>query len=88
MGEEEKCGLASLNLPKEKENEIFARCFNMVDYLSERAADILLDFLQNTTCPTAKQLLRNAPEVIAVKAFEKAIHDLNEMFRRPDVPMN
>ena len=83
-----KGGLSSMHLSEEKEKEIFSRCFNMVDCLNEAAVNIIMDFFQNTSCPMAKQLLRNSPEVIALKAFEKAIQDFNEVLRRPDVRVN
>jgi hypothetical protein len=85
MEDEIKLGLASMNLSGEKENEILSRCFKMVDYLNDMATDTIMEFIHNSSCPVAKQLLRNSPEVIAVKAFEKAINDFKKAFRRPDV---
>jgi hypothetical protein len=84
MVNETERGLASMHLSAEKENEVFSRCFNMVDYLNEMAVNIIMELLENTSCPVTKQILRNSPEVIAVKAFEKAIIDLNKSFRRPN----
>ena len=77
-------GLASMHLSSEKENELFSRCFNMVDYLNEMAVNIIMELIENTDCPVTKQILRNTPEIIAVKAFEKAINDLNKSFHRPN----
>lgn len=88
MGNENSRGLASMNLSTEKQNEIYARCFNMVDYLNEAAVDIIMDLFQNSVCAVSKQLIKNHPEVIAVRAFEKVINDLKEMAHRPDVPLN
>jgi hypothetical protein len=88
MGDEKGNGLASLGLSDEKEMEILSRCFRMLDYLNDMATEILMEFIHNASCPVAKQLLLNSPEVLAVKAFEKAINDLNSTFRRPDVRLN
>ena len=84
MNNETERGLASMHLSSEKENEVFSRCFNMVDYLNEMAVNIIMELIENTECPVTKQILRNTPEVIAVKAFEKAIKDLNQNFRSPN----
>ena len=78
-------GLASMRLSEEKEKEILSRCFRMVDYLSEMATEILMEFIENASCPMARHLLLNSPEVLAVKAFEKAIKDLNLAVHKPDV---
>ena len=88
MGDEKGNGLASFSLSDEKEKEILSRCFRMVDYLNDTATEILMEFIDNASCPVAKQLLLNSPEILAVKAFEKAINDINMAFRRPDVPLN
>lgn len=85
MGEKDKRGLASLDLSPQKEEEIFTRCFTMVDYLNEAAIEIIMDFLHNTSCPLAKQVLRNSPETIAIKSFEKAINTLSNEIRRKDL---
>ena len=85
MGEEEKRGVKSLNITPEKEDEIIRRCFNMVDFLNEIAVDLITDFLHNSTCPLARQVLRNSPETIAVKSFEKAISQLSNEIRRKDL---
>ena len=88
MGDGDKCGLASMGFSGEMEKEILSRCFKMIDYLNDMATDIIMEFINNASCPVAKQLLRNSPEVIAIKAFEKAINDFNKVFTRPDVPIN
>ncbi len=85
MGDEGKRGLESLDVTPEKEEEIFTRCFSMVDHLNDTAINIILDFLHNTSCPLAKQVLRNSPETIAVKSFEKAINQLSHEIRRKDL---
>ena len=85
MENETKPGLASLGVTPEKETEIIRRCFNMVDYLNNTAVDFITDFLHNSTCPLAKQVLRNSPETIAVKSFEKAINQLSHEIRRKDL---
>ena len=85
MGEEEKRGVKSLGITPEKEAEIIRRCFNMVDYLNDIAVDLITDFLHNSTCPLARQVLRNSPETIAVKSFEKAISQLSNEIRRKDL---
>ncbi len=88
MEDETRGGIASMGLSSEKQQEILSRCFKMVDYLNDMATDIIMEFINNASCPVARQLLRNTPEVLAVKAFEKAINDLNKVFRRPDVHIN
>jgi hypothetical protein len=88
MGDEKGNGLASLSLSDEKEKEILSRCYRMVDYLNDTATEILMEFIDNASCPVARQLLLNSPEILALKAFEKAINDINKAFRRPDVPLN
>jgi hypothetical protein len=81
-------GTSSIRLSDEKEKEILSRCFRMVDYLNDMAAEILMEFIDNASCPMAKHMLLNSPEVIAVKAFEKAINDLNLVVRKPAVTIN
>ena len=88
MGDEKGNGLASLSLSDEKEKEILSRYYRMVDYLNDTATEILMEFIDNASCPVARQLLLNSPEILALKAFEKAINDINKAFRRPDVPLN
>jgi len=83
--EEEKRGVKSLGITPEKEDEIFRRCFNMVDCLNDIAVDLITDLLHNSTCPMAKQLLRNSPETIVVKSFEEAINRLNHEIRRKNL---
>ncbi|MGD9159333.1 MAG: hypothetical protein PVG39_13050 [Desulfobacteraceae bacterium] len=85
MEAEGRRGLASLDVTPEKEEEIFTRCFSMVEHLNDAAINIMLDFLHNTSCPFAKQVLRNSPETIAVKSFEKAINQLSHEIRRKDL---
>ena len=75
-------------LSEQRKKEILSRCFKMVDYLNDMASDIILDFIDNSTCSTARQLLLKSPETIAVKAFEKAISDLSNTFRRYDTSMH
>ena len=72
----------------QRKKEILSRCYKMVDYLNDLAADIIMDFINNSTCSKARQLLLKSPETIAVKAFEKAISDLNETSRRHDASMH
>ena len=85
MEVEGKRGLASLDVTPEKEEEIFTRCFSMVEHLNDASINIILDFIHNTSCPLAKQVLRNSPETIAVKSFEKAINQLSHEIRRKDL---
>jgi hypothetical protein len=77
MKNETKKGLEALDLSEEMEQEFFTRCFSTVDYLNAIATDIIMDFIDNASGPLSRQVLRNSPEVIAVKAFQKAIHSLN-----------
>lgn len=83
--EKAKQGIESLNISPEKEDEIFTRCFSMVEYLNDTAVEIIMDFLHNTSCPLAKQILRNSPETIVVKSFEKAINILSQEIRRKNL---
>ena len=77
MENETKKGLASLNPSTEMEQEFFTRCFSMVDYLNAIATDIIMEYVDNASGPLSRQVLRNSPEVVAVKAFEKAIGSVN-----------
>ncbi len=77
MENETKKGLKSLNLSEEIEQEFFTRCFSTVDYLNAVATDIIMDFIDNASGPLSRQILRHSPEVVALKAFEKAINSLN-----------
>ena len=70
-------GLASLNLTEEMEQEFFTRCFGMIDYVNAMVTDIVMDYVDNASGPLSRQVLRNSPEVVAVKAFEKAIRNVN-----------
>ena len=74
----------SLRLSSEQEEEVITRCFRVVDYLNEVAVNIITEFVQNITCPEAKKILLNAPEVIAIKAFEKALNNLVSGGRHPE----
>lgn len=85
MEGEVRRGLASLDVTPEKEEEIFTRCFSMVEHLNDAAINIILDFIHSTSCPLAKQVLRNSPETIAIKSFEKAINQLRHEIRRNDL---
>lgn len=85
MGEDGKRGLESLDISPEKEEEIFTRCFSMVEYLNNTAVDIIMDFLHNTTCPISRQVLRNSPETVVLKSFEKAINMLGQEIRRKNM---
>jgi hypothetical protein len=78
----------SIYLNDQRKREVLSRCFKMVDYLNDMASDIILDFIDNSTCSKARQLLLKSPETIAVKAFEKAISDLSNTFRRYDTSMH
>ena len=77
MENEQGKGLSSMNLSDEMEQEFFTRCFSMVDYLNAIATDIIMDFLGNASGPLTRQVIRTSPEVVAVKAFEKAITSVN-----------
>ena len=87
MGEEGKRGLESLNMSQEKEEEVIIRCFRTVDYLNDIAGEIIMDFLHNTTCPISRQVLRNSPETVALKSFEKAINILGQKIRKNNLQM-
>ena len=85
MEGEVKRGVKSLDVTPEKEAEIIRRCYNMLDYLNDIALDLITDFIHNSTCPLAKQVLRNSPETIAIKSFEKAIDQLSHEIRKKDL---
>jgi hypothetical protein len=67
----------------EQENKAIMRCFNAVDYISETAANIIIDVLYNIPCPEAKQFLLTRPEELALRAFEKALSEFGRGGRRP-----
>jgi hypothetical protein len=71
----------SLNMADEKEAEIFNRCFSVVGYLNDTAMGVILDFIQNATCPVSTQILRNTPGIIVIRAYEKAINILAHEIR-------
>lgn len=70
----------------EQEQEIAQRCFAMVDYLSETASNIILNTIENIPCSGAKHFILKRPELLAVRAFEKAIRDLIHSGREPGQP--
>ena len=74
----------SSNSAAEHEKKAITRCFNMVDYISETAANIIIDLIFNISCPEAKQFLLTKPEELALRAFEKALNDLGRGGRRPE----
>lgn len=63
----------------EEENKALMRCFNAIDYISETAANIIIDLIFNIPCAEAKHFLMTRPEELALRAFEKA---LTEFARR------
>ncbi len=85
MGECSNSGLESLDVSPEKEEEIFIRCYRMVEYLNDIAGEIIMDFLHNTTCPVSRQVLRNSPETVVIKSYEKAISMLGQEVRRQNL---
>ena len=78
----------SLSLSEEQEQEVMMRSFRVVDYVSEVAINIIMDFVHNVTCPEAKQMLLNSPEVIAIRAFERALSDLVGETSAPEGPVH
>jgi hypothetical protein len=85
MEEEAKRGLESLKLSSEKEEEIFIRCYRMVEHLNDIAGEILMDLLHNSTCPVSRQLLKNSPETVVIKTFEEAINRLKPKIREKNL---
>jgi hypothetical protein len=59
--------------------ETIQRCFNMLNYISNSAADIITDVIHKNPCHEAKQFLRDWPEEIAVRAYRKVLEELNVM---------
>ena len=67
----------------EQEERAIARCLNMIDYISDTAANMVINFLQSNPCPEAKRFLLNRPEDLAIKTFEKTINDIIHGGRQP-----
>jgi hypothetical protein len=55
------------------------RCFDMLTYISNSAAEIISDVIQNNPCDEAKRFLLDWPEEIAVRAYRKVLEDLAAM---------
>ena len=85
MEENEKKGIKALEVSEKKEEEIMIRCYRTVEYLNDIAGDIMTDFLHNTTCPISRQVLRNSPETLVIRSFEKAINILAHEIRSSDL---
>lgn len=68
----------------EQEERAIIRCLNMVDYISDAAANIIINFIDNIPCPEAKRFLLTKPEELALKSFEKAIADIVHGGRRQE----
>jgi hypothetical protein len=73
----------SSNSATEHEKKAIMRCFNMVDYISETAANIIIDLIYNIPCAEAQQFLLTRPEELAFRAFEKALSELAHRGQRP-----
>jgi hypothetical protein len=74
----------SSGVTAEHEKKAIMRCFNMVDYISETAANIIIDLIFNIPCPETKKFLLNKPEELALRAFEKALNELGRGGRRSE----
>jgi hypothetical protein len=74
----------SSGVTDEHEKKAIMRCFNMVDYISETASNIIIDLIFNIPCPETKQFLLTRPEELALRAFEKALNELGRGGRRPE----
>jgi hypothetical protein len=85
MEENEKKGIKALDVSGEKEEEIMIRCYKTVEYLNDVAGDIITDFLHNSTCAISRQILRNSPETIVIRSYEKAISILAHEIHRNDL---
>jgi hypothetical protein len=72
----------SFDVADEHEKKALMRCFNMVDYISETASNIIIDLIFNIPCPETKQFLLTKPEELAFRAFEKALNELGRGGRR------
>lgn len=75
--------LDSIRHGNEQEEKAITRCMNMVDYISDIAANMILNLVQNNPCPEAKRFLLTRPEELAIKSFEKAINDIVHGGRAP-----
>jgi len=60
----------------------------VVDFVSEMAVNIIIDFVQNPPCPEAKHYLVKGPEEVAIKALEKALNSLVCVGARPKGPVH
>jgi hypothetical protein len=66
----------SSNCADDRVKKAIMRCFNMVDYISDTAANIIIDLIFNISCPEAEHFLLTKPEELAFRAFEKALNEL------------
>ena len=77
----------SIPLTKEQEEQIIMRCFRIVDYVTESAANNIINFVQNPPCSHSKQILLDFPETLAIKVFQDIINDIiqkmNKHSKRP-----
>lgn len=74
------------NIDSEHMEKSISRCYNMLDYISDSAANIVTDIIYNSSCLNAKQFLVLRPEELAVKAFRKVLEDFNNVrYKAKDV---
>ncbi|MBN2038410.1 MAG: hypothetical protein JW864_00090 [Spirochaetes bacterium] len=73
--EKDKLKKLSDEIKPEYVKNAISRCYNMLDYISDSAADIITDIVYNSPCQNAKQFLLQKPEDLAVKAFKKVLED-------------
>jgi len=88
MDREAGDGLKSPQLPLEQEKEVVLRCLQVIDYVTEVATNIIIDFVQNLPCLEAKKILLKSPEGIALRCIEQALNQLVCANNRPKGPIH
>ena len=78
----------AIRLPAEQEEEVLSRCMRVVDFVSDMATDMIMHVVQNPPSPEAKDILLEGPEEVAIRAFEKALHNIIRAGARPQGPMH
>lgn len=76
-------------LTEEQQRQVVERSTIMIEYLSELAVNIVLDFVGKPACETARSVMLNQPEILAVRALQQAWENIERARRRPsDVPLH
>jgi hypothetical protein len=73
----------SFQLTEEQQREVILRCTGLIDFLSETAVNIIVDFVKEPPCPTAREILLNKPQVMVARALEQAWKNWVQANHRP-----